>query len=80
MIYTRVELNEIEIYANVNGEKLQALRNKDTIEELISRGLLKKDRLLYKDDIPDELYSLYNGGSKPPVETLYVKIKHQMFC
>jgi hypothetical protein len=30
-----VELNQIEIYANFNGERLSVLRNKDTIEELI---------------------------------------------
>jgi hypothetical protein len=40
-----VELNQIEIYANVNGERLSALRNKDTIEELIQRGILKEEKL-----------------------------------
>ncbi len=40
-----VELNQIEIYANVNGERLSVLKNKDTIEELIERGLLKEEKL-----------------------------------
>lgn len=36
-----VEMNEIEIYLNLNGEKMQALKNKDTIKDLIAKGHLR---------------------------------------
>ena len=77
-----VELNQIEIYANVNGERLSVLKNKDTIEELIERGLLKEEKLR-SQEMPDEVYNYYNhysGGGRPiQNECLYIKLKHPMF-
>ena len=77
-----VELNEIEIYANVNGERLSVLRNKDTIKELIERGLLKEEKLR-ESQMPDEVFNYYNryhgGGRAVQNECLYIKLKHPMF-
>ena len=76
-----VELNQIEIYANVNGERLSVLKNKDTIEELIERGLLKEEKLR-SQEMPDEVYNYYNhynGGRSIQNECLYIKLKHPTF-
>lgn len=77
-----VELNQIEIYANVNGERLSVLRNKDTIQELIERGLLNEDKLR-ESEMPDEVFNYYNhyhgGGRAVQNECLYIKLKHPMF-
>lgn len=81
-IYAHIELNEIEIYAAVNnGENFQVLRNKDTIQELIQRGLLNAEKLAPLD-MPEEVYSYYNGGGTTGYkakEVLFVKLKHPMF-
>ncbi len=61
------------------------MRNKDTIQELIQRGLLNADKLAPLD-MPEEVYSYYNGGgngggsvSYRAKEVLFVKLKHPMF-
>jgi hypothetical protein len=57
------------------------LRNKDTIQELIERGLLNAEKLAPLD-MPEEVYSYYNGGSISGFkakEVLFVKLKHPMF-
>lgn len=60
------------------------MRNKDTIQELIQRGLLNADKLTPLD-MPEEVYSYYNvgngGGSASyrAKEVLFVKLKHPMF-
>ena len=57
------------------------MRNKDTIQELIERGLLNAEKLAPLD-MPEEVYSYYNGGSISGFkakEVLFVKLKHPMF-
>jgi len=57
------------------------LRNKDTIQELIQRGLLNAEKLAPLE-MPEEVYSYYNGGSSigyRAKEVLFVKLKHPMF-
>jgi hypothetical protein len=57
------------------------LRNKDTIQELIQRGLLNAEKLAPLD-MPEEVYSYYNGGGNSGYkakEVLFVKLKHPMF-
>ena len=43
----------------MNGERLSVLRNKDTIQELIERGLLNEEKLK-SSEMPDEVYHYYN--------------------
>ena len=57
------------------------MRNKDTIQELIQRGLLNAEKLAPLE-MPEEVYSYYNGGSSigyRAKEVLFVKLKHPMF-
>lgn len=74
-----VEINEIEIYINVNGEKSQILLNKDTVYDLVIRGIFKEDKLQVGTEM--DIYSYWNGGriDSKVREVFYVKIKHPAF-
>lgn len=77
---THVELSEIEIYNIINGEKVQILKNKDTIAELANRGMIQRERLIPSEYL-DPIYSYWNCGGKastinPLRECLYVKLRH----
>lgn len=75
----RVELNEIEIYLNVHGEKMQALKNMDTLADLVTKGLLKEAKLKPSEYL-DTMFGYWNQISPKESmrESLYVKLKHPL--
>ncbi|CDW80562.1 zinc finger (c3hc4 ring finger) [Stylonychia lemnae] len=77
----QVELNEIEIYISINGEKTQVLVNKQTILDLVQRNLWKYEKLIPKQQNEFDVYNYWNSEQPDDKirEILWVKIKHGSF-
>lgn len=70
-----IEMNEIEIYININGEKSTVLKNKEKISDLIQKGLWKEEKL---EPDRESYLNYWNGYGIADTEREYlqVKIKH----
>eukprot|EP00347_Sterkiella_histriomuscorum_P021101 403335250 len=75
-----VELNQIEIYINIMDQKTQVLVNKQTIHDLVIKGLWKEEKLIPKPET-EYIYSYWNSKKNDEKirEILWIKIKHPAF-